>query len=89
MRVCVARVGMLRAKTVCIYRTYSHLLVASSLEMEANRPVRVEGLAVPRRAPLHVVEVLELAREIQVARVLKVRGVIVPAAQPVLSKVSA
>jgi len=61
-RVCVcvcarARRGCARAKTVCVYRTYSHLLVPSSLEMEANRPVRVEGLAVPCRAPLHVVEV--------------------------------
>ena len=55
--VCVHACVCVRAKTVCIYRTYSHLLVASSLEMEANRPVRVEGLAVPRRAPLHVVEV--------------------------------
>ena len=54
-RVCVC--ACVCAKTVCVYRTYSHLLVPSSLEVEAHRPVRVEGLAVPRRAPLHVVEV--------------------------------
>ena len=58
-RVCVCVRVCMRAceNGVHLSHLLSHLLVASSLEMEANRPVRVEGLAVPRRAPLHVVEV--------------------------------
>ena len=47
-RVCVC--ACVCAKTVCVYRTYSHLLVPSSLEVEAHRPQKSQGDDVTRGA---------------------------------------